>query len=154
MHLALYTGINLQSWLGITGCAVLLMLTEWYSIDLYTKHTSLSTSAVPILAGTLLFGPIGSLVLSLTYAISTGIKHRSPFNRFVFNFSNQLLAGMIYTTIIFLTGRSFIELPTLMQLIFAIIAASIVYTVNTSLISIGMYLDTRATLAAVLEGTL
>jgi diguanylate cyclase (GGDEF)-like protein/putative nucleotidyltransferase with HDIG domain len=139
----LYKPLSVQSWLGLTGFAVLLVLTEWYSIDLYTKNTSLSTSAVPILAGTLLFGPFGSLVLSLVFAIITGIKHHSPFNRFVFNFSNQLIAGMIYTTIIYLMGSPFIELPTLLQLILAVTAAVIVYTINTSLISIGIHLDTK-----------
>jgi len=139
----LYTGISIQSWLGLAGCAILVILTEWYSIDLYTKHTSLSTSAVPILTGTLLFGPIGSLILSLTYAISTSIKHRSPFNRFVFNLSNQLIVGMLYITLIYLTGKSFVELSTLMQLVFAVVSAVIVYVINTSLISIGMHLDSR-----------
>ena len=140
---ALYTNISLPSWLGLAGCITLVVLTEWYSIDLYTKHTSLSTSAVPILAGTLLFGPIASLALSLTYSVSTGIKHRSPFNRIVFNFSNQMIAGMTYTIIIAITGKSFVEMDTLMQLIFAIVSASVVYLLNTTLISVGMYLDSR-----------
>ncbi len=140
---SLYANLSIQSWLGLTGFAVLLVLTEWYSVDLYTKHTSISTSAVPILAGTLLFGPFGSLLLSLIYAISAGIKHRSPFNRIVFNFSNQLIVGMIYTAIIYLTGKRFIDSSTIMQLLLAVIAAVIVYGINTSLISIGMYLDTK-----------
>ena len=140
---SLYRMLPLQSWLGLLGFTVLLVLLEWYSIDLYTKHTSLSTSAVPILAGTLLFGPYASFVLSMAYAISTGIKHRSPFNRLIFNFSNQLIVGMIYTTIIYLTGKPFIESPTLTQLILAVIAAVIVYGVNTGLISIGVHLDTH-----------
>jgi len=140
---SLYTGISLQSWLGIGGCVALVVLTEWYSIDLYTKRTSLSTSAVPILAGTLLFGPLGSLAMSLTYALSTGMKHRSPFNRLIFNFSNQLIAGMIYTMIIYMTGKPFIGLSTVMQLILAMTAAVIVYGINTVLISIGMHLDTK-----------
>ena len=139
----LYTNIPTMSWLGLAGCITLVVLTEWYSIDLYTKHTSLSTSAVPILAGTLLFGPYASLFLSLTYAISTGIKHRSPFNRFIFNFSNQLIAGMVYTIIIAITGRSFVEMVTVMQLVYAILSAIVVFLLNTTLISIGMYLDTH-----------
>jgi diguanylate cyclase (GGDEF)-like protein/putative nucleotidyltransferase with HDIG domain len=140
---SLYTDIPLQPWLGIGGCAALVILTEWYSIDLYTKQTSLSTSAVPILAGTLLFGPIGSFVLSFVYALSTSIKHRSPLNRLIFNFSNQLIAGMVYTIIIYSTGKPFIGSSTQMQVILAVIAAVIVYGINTALISIGMHLDTR-----------
>ena len=137
----LYSGFDTQTWLGLAGCMVLLLVTEGYSIDLYTKQTSLSTSAVPILAGTLLFGPLASLILSLTYAISTGIKHRSSFNRYVFNFGNQLIAGMVYLTIIYLAGLSFVELSTLMQLAIAAMSAVVVYITNTSLISIGVHLD-------------
>ena len=138
---ALFTGFDPQAWLGLAGFSGLLVLTELYSIDLYTKKTSLSISAVPILAGTLLFGPIGSLILSLTYAICTGIKNRSPFNRLVFNFSNQLIAGMLYLVIIYITGKSFTEASTMMQLALAVLSAVIVYTLNTSFISIGVYLD-------------
>lgn len=137
----LYNSLPSQSWLGLLGCATLVVITEWYSIDLYTKHTSLSTSAVPILAGTLLFGPIGSFVLSLTYAISAGIKNRSPFNRYVFNFSNQLFVGILYLAIIRLTGKAFVEASTLMQLILAVLSAVIVYIFNTSFISLGVHLD-------------
>jgi diguanylate cyclase (GGDEF)-like protein/putative nucleotidyltransferase with HDIG domain len=139
----LYKGLTTQSWLGLAGFTLLLIITEWFSIDLYTKNTSLSTSAVPILVGTLLFGPIGSLILSLTYAISITIRHNSPLNRFIFNFSNQLIVGMIYTTIIYLTGIPFILSSTLEQLILSVIAAVIVYVVNTSLITIGVHLDTK-----------
>lgn len=138
----LYQFNSTTNWLGIAGCVVLLALTEWYSIDLYAKNMSLSTSAVPILAGTLLFGPVGSIVLSLTYALITGIKHRSPFNRYVFNFSNQLIAGMTYLSIIFLTGRSFVDSPTALQLGFSVTAALISFSINTSLITIGMHLET------------
>ena len=137
----LYDNLSIQSWLGLLGCAVLVIVTERYSIDLYTKRTSLSTSAVPILAGTLLFGPIGSFVLSLTYAISAGIKNRSPFNRYVFNFSNQLFVGVLYLTIIHLIGKSFAEVSTLMQLLLAVLSAVIVYAINTSFISFGVHLD-------------
>jgi diguanylate cyclase (GGDEF)-like protein/putative nucleotidyltransferase with HDIG domain len=138
---SMYMDLSIQSWLGLAGIVVLLVITEWYSIDLYTKNTSLSTSAVPILAGALLFGPIALLILSLTYAISTGVKHRSPPNRFFFNFSNQLFAGMLYTTIIAMTGIDYIEMPTVMQLIIAVLAAIIVYLFNTSFISIGVHLE-------------
>ena len=137
----LFVSLSVQSWLGLTGAAALVVLTELYSIDLYTKRMSLSTSAAPILAGTLLFGPLGSLVLSLTYAFTTGIKNRSPLNRIVFNFSNQLLAGMIYTTFIYLSGSQFADSSTLMQVVLAVISATIVYALNTSLISIGVHLD-------------
>jgi len=137
-----YTITSIQSWLGLAVFVFLATWAEWYSIDLYTRNTSVSTSAVFILAGTLLFGPIGSLILSTAYAIITGIRHRSPFNRYVFNFGNQLFAGMMYTILISFSGKSFIEWNTLMQLSFAVTSAAIVFYLNTGLITIGMHLDT------------
>ena len=138
---------SIPSWLGLTGCVLLLLVTEKYSIDLYTRNMSLSTGAVPILAGTLLFGPLASFALSLTYALISGIIHRSKFNRYVFNFSNQLIAGITYLTIIFLTGRSFVDSPTALQLVFAIMAAIVSFAINTSLITIGMHLETGQPIA-------
>jgi diguanylate cyclase (GGDEF)-like protein/putative nucleotidyltransferase with HDIG domain len=138
----LYTFSSMTSWLGLAGCVLLLLITELYSIDLYTKDVSLSTSAVPILAGTLLFGPVGSFILGLTYALVTGIKHQSRFNRYVFNFSNQLIAGMTYLIIIFITGRSFVDSPTTLQLGFAITAAIISFGINTGLITFGIHFET------------
>jgi len=138
-----YTITSIHSWLGLAVFVLLTIWAEWYSIDLYTRNTSLSTSAVPILAGTLLFGPIGSMALSTAYAIITGLRHRSTFNRYVFNFGNQLIAGMMYTIIISLFGKSFIEWSTLIQLGFAVTAAAIVYFLNTGMITVGMHLDSR-----------
>ena len=140
---SLYSNLSIQSWLGLGGCALLVIITEWSSIDLYTKQTSLSTSAVPILAGTLLFGPIGALILSIVYGLITGIKHHSPFNRYIFNFSNQLIAGLLYTTIIFLTGKSYISHPNMIQILLATMAIVIVFMLNSAFISIGMFLESR-----------
>ncbi|MFH0959427.1 MAG: GGDEF domain-containing protein, partial [Pseudomonadota bacterium] len=75
----------MQIWPGLLTCGVFVVLTELYSIDLYIGKTSLSTSAVPILAGTLLFGPIAGVILSTTYAVIVGIKYRSKFNKYIFN---------------------------------------------------------------------
>jgi len=133
---------SVRDWLGLAGCILLLLITEWYSIDLYTRNMSLSTSAVPILAGTLLFGPLASFVLSMSYALITGIKHHSQFNRYVFNLSNQMLAGMTYLPIIYLTGNSFVESSTALQLGFAVTAAIISFSINTSLITLGMHIET------------
>ena len=140
---SLYADLSIQSWLGLSGCIILVFFTEWNSIDLYTKQTSLSTSAVPILAGTLFFGPIGSLSLSLAYALISGLKHHSPLNRYFFNFANQLLAGMLYLTIIFLTGNTYLSYSNLIQILLATMSILIVYILNTGLISIGMHIDSR-----------
>jgi len=56
--------------------------------------------------------------------------------------------------IIYMTGKPFIGLSTVMQLILAMTAAVIVYGINTVLISIGMHLDTKQPVFPILEGAL
>ena len=81
-------------WYGLSLFALLVIVTEGLSIDIYVKNTSVSTSAAPILAGTLLYGPIGAVVLALTFALVAKIKHHRPLNRFVINRINQMIAGL------------------------------------------------------------
>jgi diguanylate cyclase (GGDEF)-like protein/putative nucleotidyltransferase with HDIG domain len=137
-----YYQINwMQVWLGLLTCVVFVVLTELYSIDLYLGKTSLSTSAVPILAGTILFGPVAGIILSATYAVTVGIKYRSKLNKYIFNFSNQVIAVMFYTVILRFSGRSLDDYSIGIQAIFVVAAALLVYITNTSLISIGMGID-------------
>jgi putative nucleotidyltransferase with HDIG domain len=130
-----------KSWPGLLTCIVFVALTELYSIDLYLGKTSLSTSAVPLLAGTLLYGPIAGVVLSITYSVIVGIKYRSKFNKYIFNFSNQLIAAMLYTMALHLTGRPLLDFSMGVQAMLVVMAALIVYIMNTLLISIGMGID-------------
>jgi diguanylate cyclase (GGDEF)-like protein/putative nucleotidyltransferase with HDIG domain len=132
-----------QIWPGLLTCIVFVVLTELYSIDLYLGKTSLSTSAVPLLAGSLLYGPIAGVILSTTYAVIVGIKYRSKFNKYIFNFSNQVIAVMFYTIALHLTGRPIYDFSIVIQALLVVMAALIVYITNTALISIGMGIDLR-----------
>ncbi|HVN16457.1 MAG TPA: diguanylate cyclase [Anaerolineales bacterium] len=132
-----------QIWPGLLTCIFFVAVTELYSIDLYLGNTSLSTSAVPLLAGTLLYGPIAGVILCAIYTVATGIKYRSKFNKYIFNFSNQMIAVMLYTMVLHLVGHPFNELSIGLQVTFVVLAAIIVYTMNTWLISIGMGIDLR-----------
>ena len=69
------------------------------------------------------------------------IKYRSPFNRFIFNLSNHLLAGALITTLVYLTGNSFLQLPVWYQLVMSLAAALILYLFTTWMISIGVGLS-------------
>ncbi len=132
-----------QSWLGLLICMVFVAIAELYSIDLYIGKTSLSTSAVPILAGTLLYGPTAGVILSATYAVIVGIKYRSQFNKYVFNFSNQIIAAMLYLFALSLLGQPLNDFSIGIQAVLVVMAALIVFIANTSLISIGMGIDLR-----------
>ena len=130
-------------WLGLIAFALMVIVTEWFSIDIYIHNTSVSTSAAPILAGTLLFGPLGALVLSLVFALTALLKFRSPFNRFVFNLSNQVIAGMLYTIPLILWKINFIEANAGIQGVVCTVAAFLVYLSTTSLVAMGMHLDMK-----------
>lgn len=128
-----------KNWIGLLVISLIVISTEWFSIDLYVKNTSLSSTAVPLVAGFILFGPLGVVVTSLVYAITAGIKYRSPFNRVVFNLSNHVIAGMTVNLLLNQTGGFFSSLgPQLYELLSALLASTIMFLITTSLISIGI----------------
>jgi diguanylate cyclase (GGDEF)-like protein/putative nucleotidyltransferase with HDIG domain len=137
-----YFQINwMQIWPGLLTCMIFIVITEMFSIDLYFGKTSLSTSAVPLLAGTLLYGPVAAVILSATYAIIVGINHRSKLNKYIFNFSNQVIATMLYLLILNFCGQPLNNFPIGIQSLLIVMSALIVYLTNTWLISIGMGID-------------
>jgi diguanylate cyclase (GGDEF)-like protein/putative nucleotidyltransferase with HDIG domain len=131
----------LKVWPGLLTSTLLVIITELYSIDLYNGKVSLSTSAVPILAGTLLFGPLAGLLLCTTYTIVVGIKYRSKFNKYVFNLSNQVIAEILYLLALRLIGKPWEGFSLAIQAILIVLAALLVYGVNTWVISFGMGID-------------
>ncbi len=130
-------------WLGLIVISVLIAMSEGFSIDLYIRQTSVSTSAIPILAAYLIFGPVGVVWASLVLAISLIIKYRSPFSRFVFNFSNHILAGTLSLGLILLAGNNFLGLNPLYQIILSLASAAILYFTTTWMVAFGMSLDLK-----------
>ncbi len=70
-----------MGWIGFSAIALTIIITEWFSVNLYVRNTSLSTSAVPIITLMILFGPLGTLAASTIFAVTAAIKFRSPVNR-------------------------------------------------------------------------
>ena len=136
-----YRPLAASDWYGLALFALLVALTELLSIDIYVRDTSVSTSAAPMLAGVLIYGPLGAAVLSLTFAVVAMIKHRSHFSRLVFNASNQMIAGLLYTGMIMLTGTPFSDWSYPVQLVLSLLSGGIVYISTTGLIAIAMHLD-------------
>ena len=132
-----------SAWFGLLVISGLIALAEWYSVDLYFKQTALSTSAIPILVGYLLFGPLGVFVVSLMVAVTLLIKYRSAFSRFLFNFSNHLLAGTLCTLLITIMGRPYSEWDAFPQLFLSLASAMLLYSVTTYSIAVGMGLDLK-----------
>ena len=76
--------------LGLLAFALVAAVSEMLSIDIYVRDSSVSTSGVLLLAGTLEFGLLGGGVIALAIAGAAMVTHRSPLNRFAFNASTQL----------------------------------------------------------------
>ena len=132
-----------SDWVGLLVIASLIVLSENFSIDLYARQSSISTSAIPILAAYLLFGTIGIILASIVLAICMLIKNRSPFSRFIFNLSNHLLSGTLIVGLVMLTNKSLLTLPVFYQIGICLLAAGILYLVTTWMIAIGMGLDLK-----------
>lgn len=123
------------NWSGIIVFTIFTLLTEWLAIDIYTRNTSISTSAAPLLAGACLFGPIGALVISLALSTSAMIKHRSPFIRYAFNTSNHLLASLTCIYFLFWTNISVTTEVSITIALSMIAAAGLTYLSTTILMS-------------------
>jgi diguanylate cyclase (GGDEF)-like protein/putative nucleotidyltransferase with HDIG domain len=130
-------------WLGLLVLAILVVVSEAFSVDLYVRQSSVSTSAVPILVAYLLFGPVGVLAVSLSLAVSLLIKYRSRFNRFVFNLCNHILAGTLSLTVVLLAGGNFIGLTSPHQLALSLISSAILFLTTTWMVTFGMSLDLK-----------
>jgi len=128
-------------WIDLAAFALLVVLTEWLSIDIYVRDTSISTSAAPMIAGFLLFGPPATLILGLAMALVAMIKHGSRPKRLLFNLSNQMIAGLLCIRVAAITGTFFTSLVPWQQFILSIVSAGIVYLSTTWLIATGMSLE-------------
>jgi hypothetical protein len=104
---------------------------------------AVSTSAAPVLAGVLLFGPPAALVLSLASALIALGKNRSRLSGFLFNASNQLVAAMIINGLLRSQGLNFFQLPLWLQFLICLEGMVIVYLSNTLLAGIGLSLEVR-----------
>lgn len=132
-----------SEWISLLVIAVLIAASEWLSVNLYFQQTSLSTSAIPILAGYLLFGPIGIFVVSLVVAAALFVQHRSPVNRFFFNLSNHMLAGMLCSTMFLVAGKPYLHWDRASQILLTVASAMVMYFVTTWSITIGMSIDLK-----------
>jgi diguanylate cyclase (GGDEF)-like protein/putative nucleotidyltransferase with HDIG domain len=122
-------------WVSLGCYGAMVALTEWLSIEIYVRDTSISTSIVPILAGTLLLGPVGAVTLGAVFAIVTMIKHHSPLNRFFFNVSNQLIACLALLLFFRWIGFDFLRAALPLQIIVGMLAGGYVFLSTTLLLS-------------------
>lgn len=130
-----YQPAQTADWVGLGLFAAIIFLTEWLAIDIYVRDTSVSTAVAPLIAGALLFGPVGALALSLTLAGAAMLKHHSALNRFAFNAANHLISAMLGLALAHLFGLQFREASLPVQLGVALAAAGLGYLSSTSLLA-------------------
>jgi diguanylate cyclase (GGDEF)-like protein/putative nucleotidyltransferase with HDIG domain len=128
-------------WFGLAAFAVLVGVTEGLSIEFYIRKTSISTSTAPLIAGVLLYGPVGALLLSVVLASTAMIKHRSPMKNYIFNISNHLFSGLLCAGMISLAGVPFISQPGYVQISLAVVSGLIIFISSTTLLSYVMSLS-------------
>jgi diguanylate cyclase (GGDEF)-like protein/putative nucleotidyltransferase with HDIG domain len=127
---------------GLSLFIAIVFMAEWFSVDIYVRNTAVSVSAAPLLAGVILFGPAGAVLLSLSFALAAYLKHNSPPSRLVFNFSNQLLAGMLCLGFLHLTGIDYTINNDVILLIMSLLLGTILYISTTAMVTVAMYLST------------
>jgi len=126
---------------GLLFFALALIFTEANSTVIYLRDTAVSTSAAPLVAGALLFGPPGALFLSLVFAITTYLKFKGPRDRILFNTANQLIPAMLFLGFAKTIGLPFLQWPPLIELLFTVLCMAIVYLFTTCMVSIGVSLN-------------
>jgi diguanylate cyclase (GGDEF)-like protein/putative nucleotidyltransferase with HDIG domain len=126
---------------GLLFFALALIFTEANSTVIYVRDTAVSTSAAPLVAGALLFGPVGALFLSLVFAITTYLKFKGPKDRMFFNTANQLIPAMLFLGVARFIGIPSTQWQPLFELLFAILCMAIVYGFTTCMVSIGVSLN-------------
>ncbi len=122
-------------WFGLSLFALIVILMEGLAIDIYVNDTSISIAAAPLIAGVLLFGPAGAVTISLLLAGTAMLKHRSRWDRFLFNAGNHLISSFLPLGLLLLSGTSITGHPTVVQLSFVIVSAELVYVISTLLLA-------------------
>ena len=131
------------NWWGLAILTTIAVITEALAIEIYVRDTSVSTSAAALIAGAVLFGPMGALLIGVGIAAAAMIKHHSPCSRLAFNCSTQVLAGLSCVWIVRLVSRPPAAEEPLLLLGVCIVAALVVYAVTTGLVATALGLDSR-----------
>lgn len=129
-------------WVGILVFSLLAFLAEIFSLEVYVRKTSVSTSVTILVAGTLLFGPAAAVILGIVAAFGALTKNRSPIIRFVFNASNFVIGNLLVLGVLAIVGKPFLALSIPAQLLLSITSIMIVYFSTTLLVSVVLRLQT------------
>ena len=134
---------------GLLAFALVAAVTEMLSIDIYVRDSSVSTSGVLLLAGTLEFGLLGGGVIALTIAGAAMVTHRSPLNRFAFNASTQLTSVVAVCWLMLASQSLGAPGGWAGLLVLSLLAAFVLYGLTTVAVSWMVQLDEDAPLGQI-----
>ncbi|MCB9418814.1 MAG: diguanylate cyclase [Ardenticatenaceae bacterium] len=118
-------------WLGLIFFAGVVLLTEAVAIEIYVRDSSVSTSAALLVAGVLLFGPVGAVTLGIIIAFAAYAKKRTAISRFIFNSSNHTFGGLLIAALLLIQNKPVTEWSLIRLLIVSPLAAGLVYLSTT-----------------------
>lgn len=136
-------------WFGLGIFTIVVFLTEWFAVEVYDKDTTVSTSAAPYIAGILILGPVGAMVLSIALAIAALSHHRKHLKRLIFNICNHLVAGLLCAGLIDVFRLSFFSQPFFAQFSISVAVAMFVYLETTFLVTVALHLDSGQPIKAI-----
>jgi len=128
-------------WISLSVFAALALLSEGLAVDIYVKDSSVSLATVPLVAGMLLFGPIGAVTISVALAFTAMVKHHSHLRNFAFNLSNHLIGSLGCLAIFELVGIVLPSHPVAVQLVLVVVSAGVIFLSTTVLLALVMRLD-------------
>lgn len=126
---------------GLLLFAVFVLLVEGAAIEIYIRDSSVSTSAVLLVAGVFLFGGPGAVILGIAIAFVAYAKRRTAISRFVFNASNHTIGGLLIAYLLQLNQVPIENWTLLRLLIIGVGAASLIYLTTTLFLTIAVGLS-------------
>jgi putative nucleotidyltransferase with HDIG domain len=124
------------NWLALLYFAGLVLIAEAAAIEIYVRETSISTSASLLIAGALLFGPLGAVVLGASIAFIAYVTQKTDISRFIFNASNHTIGGLLIASLLSLSRVPISEWSLGWLLIISVIGAGALYLSTTSFLTI------------------
>lgn len=135
--------LDMEVIIGLVIFTGLCVSAEFLSVDIYGRETSVSLSGAPFVAGVLLFGPLGAPVLGGALSIAAMIKHRSRVDRFVFNWSIHVLAGLACIGISRAVQFNPSSAGPWVEVGLSVFSAFLLYLVTTGLVSVAVGLSSK-----------
>ncbi len=129
-------------WFSLLFFSIVVLVVEASAIEIYLRDTSVSTSAALLIAGTLLYGPMGAIVLGIVIAFIAYAKRRSTnFNRLFFNANNHIFGGLLIVIVLDIIGEPSDTLSLVPLFLVGAVASLLVYFSTTFLLTIAIGLS-------------